>query len=203
MSIKFSIYNTPKPGSKGEELQHARFRTRGTKRLDEICRDISDACSVNSADIKGVLEALTVYMGRQLGYGYSIELEGIGHFTPALRTKKVAEEDGKIKFSVSVDGVNFRCANRLKEMVKEDRPKKIKRDNIPTETIGTRKNKMLEYIRKYESINELDYVELNGCTRYRASKDLKQFLEEGIICKMGYRTHRVYVLPTDKTTTNL
>ena len=53
---------------------------------------------------------------------------------------------------------------------------------------------MLEYIRKHESINESDYAELNNCTRYRAGKELKQFLEEGIIRKMGYKTHRVYVL---------
>ena len=32
------------------------------------------------------------------------------------------------------------------------------------------KKKMLEYIRKHESINESDYAELNNCTRYRAGK---------------------------------
>lgn len=195
MSIKFSTYKTPKPGGKGKQEEHARFITRGTKRIDEICIDISDACSVCSSDIKGVLEALTVYMGRELGYGYSIELEGIGHFTPALRTRKVSEEKGKTKYSVSVDGVNFRCSTRLKEKVKDNRPKKIKRNNISTDTIERRKYKMLEYIKRHDSINELDYVSLNSCTRYRAAKDLKQFLEEGIISKMGYKTHRVYVLP--------
>lgn len=194
MSIKFSVYKTPRPKGSKDNLEHARLVSRGTKGLEEICRDLSDACTVNSADIKGVLEALTVYMGRELGYGYSIELDGIGHFSPALRTRKISEENGKIRFSVSVDGVNFRCSNRLKEMVKEERPKKVKRENISSEPIETRKEKMLEYIRKHESINESDYAELNNCTRYRAGKELKQFLEEGIIRKMGYKTHRVYVL---------
>lgn len=159
MSIKFSVYKTPRPKGSKDNLEHARLVSRGTKGLEEICRDLSDACTVNSADIKGVLEALTVYMGRELGYGYSIELEGIGHFSPALRTRKISEENGKIRFSVSVDGVNFRCSNRLKEMVKEERPKKVKRENISSEPIETRKEKMLEYIRKHESINESDYAE--------------------------------------------
>lgn len=194
MSIKFGIYDTPKPKGKGKQQQHARFITRGTKRIGEICRDLSDAGTVTSSDIKGVLEALTVYMGRELGYGYSIELEGIGHFSPALRTRKVSEGDGKTKYNVSVDGVNFKCSKRLKELVKEDRPKKIKRDNIATDNIETRKNKMLAFLAQEESINEMDYATLNSCTRYRAAKDLKQFMEEGIIHKMGYKTHRIYVL---------
>lgn len=194
MSIKFSVYKTPRPNGSKEEMEHARLISRGTKGLEEICRDLSDACTVTSADIKGVLEALTVYMGRELGYGYSIELDGIGHFSPALRTRKISVEDGKTRYRVSVDGVNFRCANRLKEMVQEDRPKKIKRENITTGTIETRKKNMLKYLGKQESINETDYADLNSCTRYRAAKDLKQFLEEGIIRKIGYKTHRMYVL---------
>ena len=197
MSIKFSVYKTPRPNGSKEKLEHARLVSRGTKGLAEICRDLSDTCTVTSADIKGVLEALTVYMGRELGYGYSIDLEGIGQFSPALRTRKVSEEKGRTKYMVSVDGVNFRCANRLKELVKEERPKKVKRENISIDTIEVRKNKMLEHIRKHESINETDYAELNNCTRYRAGKDLKQFQEEGIIRKMGYKTHRVYVLSSE------
>lgn len=113
---------------------------------------------------------------------------------PALRTRKVSEGDGKTKYNVSVDGVNFKCSKRLKELVKEDRPKKIKRDNIETDNIETRKNKMLAFLAQEESINEMDYATLNSCTRYRAAKDLKQFMDEGIIHKMGYKTHRIYVL---------
>ncbi|MCD8270136.1 MAG: hypothetical protein LUD46_17930 [Parabacteroides sp.] len=69
-----------------------------------MCRDLSDAGTVTSSDIKGVLEALTVYMGRELGYGYSIELEGIGHFSPALRTRKVSEGDGKTNITYPSTG---------------------------------------------------------------------------------------------------
>ena len=55
MSIKFSVYKTPRPKGSKDNLEHARLVSRGTKGLEEICRDLSDACTVNSADIKGVL----------------------------------------------------------------------------------------------------------------------------------------------------
>lgn len=194
MSIKFSIYKTPQPQNDGKEMEHARFVARGTKKLAEICRDLSDSCTLTSSDVKGVLEALTVYIGRELSYGYSIELEGIGHFSPALRTKKVAEEEGKTRYAVSVDGVNFRCADRLKKMVQQERPQRVKRNNVPTDTIETRKEKLLAYLESHENINETHYAELNSCTRYRAAKELKQFLDEGLLRKIGYKTHRVYVL---------
>ena len=67
--IQVSIYNTP-----GNEQRRptscARVITRDTKRMNDICEYISECSSVTSADIKGVLEALTSYIGRvQRGTG--------------------------------------------------------------------------------------------------------------------------------------
>lgn len=198
MSIKFGVYDTPKSNKDGEQLQHARLITRGTKRLDEICSFISDSSSLCSADIKGALEALTLYIGRQLSYGYSVELEGLGHFYPALKSTQTQNENGKPVVQVAVDGVNFRCSKRLKEMVKKDRPQRVKRENIPSAGIRERKTKMLDYLSKKEYINASDYAILNSCTRYRAGEDLKQFREEGIISQMGHKTHRIYKLAPQK-----
>lgn len=193
MSIKFGVYNTPQSDKDGEPLQHARLITRGTKRLDEICSFISDSSSLNSADIKGTLEALTVYIGRELANGYGVELEGLGYFYPALKSTQDQNENGKPIVRVSVDGVNFRCSKRLKEMVKKDRPQRVKRENIPSAGIRERKAKMLDYLSKKEYINASAYADLNRCTRYRAAEDLKQFVQEGVISPMGRKTHRIYL----------
>lgn len=200
MSIKFGVYNTPKNDKNGEQLQHARLITRGTKRLEEICSSISETSSLTSADIKGTLEALTVYIGRQLSYGYSVELEGLGHFSPALKSTQTENENGKPIVQVKVAGVNFRCSKRLKEMVNQERPQRIKRENIPSSGLQERKQKMLDYLSKQEYINASDYAVLNTCTRYRAGEDLKQFVTEGVITPMGRKTHRVYTATPRKGT---
>ena len=117
--IQVSIYNTPGNEQCGP-TSCARVITRDTKRMHDICEYISECSSVTSADIKGVLEALTSYIGRELSYGYSVELEGLGHFSPSVKSKEVTDQKGNTKSSASIHGVNFRCSPRLKEMVKKN-----------------------------------------------------------------------------------
>ena len=142
--IQVSIYNTPGNEQCGP-TSCARVITRDTKRMNDICEYISECSSVTSADIKGVLEALTSYIGRELSYGYSVELEGLGHFSPSVKSKEVTDQKGNTKSSASIHGVNFRCSPRLKEMVKKNAPILVKRENLPKTGIEGRKAKMLSY----------------------------------------------------------
>ena len=135
------------------------------------------------------------YIGRELSYGYSVELEGLGHFSPSVKSKEVTDQKGNTKSSASIHGVNFRCSPRLKEMVKKNAPILVKRENLPKTGIEGRKAKMLSYLERNSYINLTDYAGLNNCTRYRASEDIKQFIKDNVIASVGYRTHRIYVLP--------
>lgn len=99
--IQVSIYNTPGNEQRGP-TSCARVITRDTKRMNDICEYISECSSVTSADIKGVLEALTSYIGRELSYGYSVELEGLGHFSPSVKSKEVTDQKGNTKSSASI-----------------------------------------------------------------------------------------------------
>lgn len=191
--VKFGVYKTPKGNGK-EQQSCARVITYGTRRMDKICKFISECSSVNSSDIKGVIEALVVYMGRELEDGYSVELEGLGYFSPSLRSVRSVDKKGRTVTSASIGGVNFRCSNRMKELVKTDCPQMVKRENIPSENREGRKTKMLVYLQENPFINISGYAELNHCTRYCASQDIKLFEANGIINGTGSNTHRVYVL---------
>lgn len=196
--IKFSVYKTPAIDGK-KSIPYARVISRGTRTMERICYELSDSCSITSSDIKGVLEALSQYIGRELAEGYTVELEGLGHFSPSIKSVKSTNGKGQAIYCASVRGVNFRCSNTLKDRVKENRPQKVKRDNIPSEDREGRKKKMLAYLQEQPSINISDYTNLNGCTYYTAQKDIKQFSEEKIIVSSGYRTHRVYMLAKTDT----
>lgn len=125
----------------------------------------------------------------------TMELEGLGHFSPSVKSKEVTDQKGNTKSSASIHGVNFRCSPRLKEMVKKNAPILVKRENLPKTGIEGRKAKMLSYLERNSYINLTDYAGLNNCTRYRASEDIKQFIKDNVIASVGYRTHRIYVLP--------
>lgn len=59
--VQFGIYQMPAKNEQGtsEKRAYARLISKETKKLDEICSFINECCSVNSADIKGVLDALS------------------------------------------------------------------------------------------------------------------------------------------------
>ena len=192
--IKFGVYKAPNTSGK-EQQSCARLISKGTMRMEDICEYLSDSCSLTSADVKGAIEALTTYIGRNLSNAYCVELEGLGHFSPALKTLQKTDEKGKTVFFARADGVNFRCAKRLRELVNKDRPLKIKRENVTSNELTDRKNKMLKFLQNNPYINLTDYAGINHCSRYRATEDMKLFVKDGIVIKMGYRTHRVYSLP--------
>ncbi|WP_106827916.1 HU family DNA-binding protein [Parabacteroides pacaensis] len=193
VKVRFGVYDAPKNSGKKNGVC-ARVISYGTKRDREIYEYISDCCSLTSSDIKGVLEALTEYIGMQISYGYNVELDGLGHFSAAVRTKQEINENGKEVFRVNIDKVNFRCSNRLKEMIKRESPQKVERYNQKKNTLEERKGKMLEYLQANPYMNVTQYARQNGCTPYRAGIDIKQFVEEGIIKAEGYKTHKVYRL---------
>lgn len=195
MGITFSTHETPKPkGIEGETTFHARVRPQGTKHLDEICEYISEGSSLTSADLKGALEAFFNYVSTQLRRGFNVELEGLGHFSVALRSEQVKNEKGKNRMSVAIDGVNFRCSPRLKKAVRESTLKKVRRPSEPFPQIRQRQRRMEDYLRKYGMINQRQYAELNGCSRYCAVADLKKFQEQEIVVCSGNKTHKVYFL---------
>ncbi len=195
MEVKFCVYETPKPKDrKGKPLSHARLLPRGTKHIDDICEFINEVSSLNSADIKGALEALFKYISFQLSHGYNVEMENFGHFSVALRTRQIMDSKGKSAFEVTIEGVNFRCSPRLKRRVMKSKLKRVKRNRPVYPDLQQRKERMISYLQNYGSINQSKYAEINGCTRYTAQKDFRIFLEENVILPSGKSTHKVYLL---------
>ena len=189
MAIKFSVHQTPQPKDRKEEaLCHARAIPNGTKRMDDICALICERGSISSADVKAVLDSLVWVIRLSLEYGDHVELEELGHFSPSLRSRKLPNG----KFTVSVDGVNFRCSEKLKNQLKYVKLEKGK------ETAGylpkERKNRMVDYLKRNETITTPIYAALNACSHYRAKADLDQYIKENVIVRVVSSTHVSYLL---------
>lgn len=189
MDVKIKIFETPKPvGRTGETLQHARAQSKGTRTMDDICAKIVPL-GLNTAQLKGILDGLAVYIGESLRDGYHIELEDVGTFSLSVKTRP---SDNPEKMAVEVDGVNFRCSKKL--MARAKRAKlMLDKQQSPSYSLEKRKKRMFEYFRKNASISIMEYVRLNYCSQYQAKKDLDSFEKEGLILRKGKKTHQVYV----------
>ena len=81
MTAHYSLFRNPKrENEEGESTLHARLVDQHTIRMEDLNEEISDACSFNSADVKGILDALRSRIIMHLKRGEILELEGIGTF---------------------------------------------------------------------------------------------------------------------------
>lgn len=189
MGIRYTIHPTPQPDTNEEEpLCHARALSYGTKRMEDICKLVCERSTVSSADVKAVLDSMVWVIGFSLKHGNHVELEDLGHFSPSLRSRQLPGG----KYSVVVDGVNFRCSGKLKQEMAEAELERVKYP--PLLSLEERKACMIDYIRRNGHISVRTYAEQSGCTRYKAGNDLKRFVEEGLVCRVGSHTHVLYVL---------
>lgn len=191
MGIKFKVHRTPQPKERKKgKLVHARAVSSGTVKMDNLCEMICARSTVSSADVKAVLDSFVWAISLSLESGQHVELEELGHFSPSLQTRPW--KDGK-RMMVTVDGVNFRCSKKLKEALMHTKLVRVK--SAPKSTLEERKKRMMDYLETNEHITTPQYAELNSCSHYRASADLKAMAEKGEICRVGSKTHILYLLP--------
>lgn len=197
MSLKYSLYPTPVPKERENRSteKHARVRSQGTKDTEFLCTLISESSSFSSADVKGILEALASWMAFYLGEGNSIELEGLGHFSPTLKTREYRDENGKSQRHVHIDTISYRCSPSLKKEIRKARLEEIKRETHPPFSPAERKENIEAYIRKNISINCKTCTDINKCTRYAALQDLKELVDEKRLLQVGKGKQHIYILP--------
>lgn len=196
MSIKFKAYLTPKPnGRKGTRLTHARAISRGTYNLEKVCNLISERSAVSSAEVKSVLDSFAWVIELALEDGCHVELDDLGYFSPSLKT--VQSKKNPNNNTVYVDGINYRCSTSLRKKLRQIDLEYIKEKKKP-DNWETRKNELLKYMERWESVTPRAYADAFGCSRYRAEADLKKFVEEGVLVRVGYRNKVMYLLANDE-----
>ena len=86
MAILFDWYENPKTKDKQDEelTLHPRIRLNGSTGTAQLRRFIQEYCSLTETDVSAVLDALSHFMGRELGEGRQVHLDGIGYFRPTL-----------------------------------------------------------------------------------------------------------------------
>lgn len=196
MSIKFGWYKTPVPGDREDkQVPHARIISQGTLDTKYMCKMISMSSTISSADVKGVLEALNFWMGFYLSEGNSIELDGLGYFTPTLKSQIQTDENGKNKVIVEADSVSFRCATSLKEQVREAGLELVKKTGSNKPTQEQRLQNILTQVKEQMSINSTTCMQINRCSRFMALNDLKLLLGSNKLIQIGRGKQIMYILP--------
>lgn len=153
---------------------------------------------ISGADIKGALRVLADVVADRLEQGYNVEVENFGFLSVSLSSRPVMDKKEIRSESIHFKNVNFRCGKYLKSKLKTMDLERMPEGKGVLPPFGERVRRLMEYLEKHHYITCSDYRELTGCSKYRALEDLKKLIDEGKLEKNGYRSTRVYSLPSSE-----
>ncbi|MDH6303926.1 putative histone-like DNA-binding protein [Parabacteroides sp. PF5-5] len=92
--------------------------TGNTIDTNDLCKRISDKCSITAADVMGVVEALIKEMELELLSGSNIQVGDLGYFSASITSKIVDNKDDLKPKKVRVKTITYLPSVRLKKIMR-------------------------------------------------------------------------------------
>ncbi len=191
----------------GEQKVFYRMKTRQNLNAKQfIGKLIHPGSGLTEGNVMHVLTAMAHELAYYMGQGYSVTIDGVGTFKPAIgvaKDKEMDDLDGnepkRNARSLEVNGVNFRVS---KELVREtNRHCNLEKGgtNRLHRSPYTKEERLAlarTYLAEHHLMRVADYMELTGLSRTSATLELQEFRKDadsGITFK-GRGSAKVYCL---------
>lgn len=191
---------------KGEEKIYYRLQTERNIGFDELAQEIELRHRVvNRGLVKNVMTHVVDAMAELLGKGYSVSIDGLGTFRASLGLKEEKEMDTfdgdeakRNARSLRLTGINYRAD---KELIKDaNRHCKLERAgesrlHHSPYSKDERLKLALQYIEEHGAMRVVEYMNLTGLSRTKATLELKEFRQDASsgITYIGRGSAKVYV----------
>ena len=190
----------------GEKKVYYRLKTERNIDSKEFIQSLHSTFSgMSEADITRVIIATAGHLGKLLGQGYSVTLDGIGTFKATIGLEEDKEldtlngtEPKRNAQSLRLKGVNFRADKQLIKTassnckLKREGTARIHRSPYSKEE---RLALALKHLEKHGAMKVSDYVNLTGLSQTAARMELKEFRQDpdSGIDFIGRGSAKVYV----------
>ena len=196
MAILFDWYENPKNKERqNEELTlHPRIRLNGSTDTAALRRFIQEYCSLTETDVSAVLDALSHFMGRELGEGRQVHLDGIGYFHPTLTCTEEIKEDTKRKNTkVRLKGIKFRADQELRSEIGNVKLKNIKHNGhsnkLSDEEIDSR---LTIYFSQHHMMTRSDFQRVCGMMKSTIMGHIRRLCGEGKLKNIRLQNQLIY-----------
>lgn len=204
---EYNMQEMTLPNEEGKRILYPRMKLYGQVDLDAIINNVSYASSFTRGDVIGLIRAITDEIANQMGAGYSVKIDNLGVFTPALGLRKDVEresgEEGDTRrnaASICLKDIHFKADKELLHNTARHCHLKRSTEKFQQSSQMFSPQERLERAKAYLKENAFmtlaDYCRLNGVLRSSASRELREWIaqpESGIDYK-GRGTHKIYVL---------
>ena len=159
----------------------------------ELAEYINHACSATEADVAAVLQALGRCVCEELLDGNRVELDHLGTFSLSLTCGRKKLEDRVTKNDIRVKNILFTpCAEMKQAMCSAEivsggpNPNKQLSDEVIL-------RRLAKYFEVHEFMQRRNFETVCECSRYTATKKLKELVKAGKLRAMGAKNVRFYV----------
>ncbi|MDH6303638.1 putative histone-like DNA-binding protein [Parabacteroides sp. PF5-5] len=181
MGLNYDFYQNPLPKSGNRKARlHARVIPQGTIDLEEIAELIHESNTMTTADVKGVLAALTRLMSKKLLNGYRIHLEGLGYFQLTLSCPPIETPKEIRAESVRVKSVTYRPDTIMKKEFGKAHCNRVKEKSHSSNYSETEIDKILAtYFMDNTYITNRQFQRICALTPSTAYRKLTQLMAAG------------------------
>ena len=191
---------------KGEEKVYYRLQTERNIDFAELAQHIERHHGVISRGlVKNVMTHITDTMAELLSEGYSVTIDGLGTFRASIglrEDKKIDTFEGndtkRNARSLQLTGINYRADKDL--IKKANRRCKLERagESRLHHTPYSKEERLklaLQYLEEHGAMRVVEYMELTGLSRTKATLELKEFRQDDSsgISFVGRGSAKVYV----------
>lgn len=195
------------PNEEGKRILYPRLKLYGQVDLETIADKVSYASSFTKGDIVGLMQAITDEIACQMGQEYSVKIDNLGVFTPALGLMKDREretgEEGDTKrnaASIYLKDIHFKADKELVRHTAHNchlkRSGEKFRQSSQMFSPQERLERAKEYLHKNAFMTLADYCRLTGLLKTSASRELRIWTSqpESDIDYKGRGSHKIYIL---------
>ena len=196
---------------KGEEKVYYRLQTERNIDFKELTQQIEQHHNlINRGLVKSVITYVVDEMAELLGKGYSVTIDGLGTFRASIGLEEDKEMDTfdgndtkRNARSLRLTGINYRSDKEL--IKKANRHCKLERagESRLHHTPYSKEERLkmaLQYLEEHGVMRVVEYMELTGLSRTKATLELKEFrqdLSSGITF-IGRGSAKVYVKASEE-----
>lgn len=207
---KYIKQEMPDIQGKGENKSYYRMQTVGKLSMEEFVRNVAKPGSgLSEGEVLHVLSETVRELAYSLANGYTVSIEGLGHFSTSLQVKQDKEMDSidgpepkRNAQSIEVGNVNFRVDKQLVHSVngfcRLERGKVNRLLKSPFEK-QKRLEKALLLIKQQGFIRVAEYKDLVHISHTSASRELREFAADpkNKLTHTGRGPSKVYVMESD------
>ncbi len=166
---------------------HPRILYNGTIMTERILREISEETTYSVPDLEGMLSAITRKLSKYMVQGYRVQLGKIGYFAATLTARPVKDPKEIRSDSVFFDNISYRASAWFRKQTRgyvERADASLIRSSskLPEEECIRR---MMKFIDENGYITRITYTNLTGRLKNVALADLRRFVEQGLIKRIG------------------